>query len=175
MGEKLDKFTGTFDQYVTELINPLVRRGLGILLRSGRLQQPPDSLMVQGNDPKQPPQLAVPKIEINSRVTLAIKALRNAGVQNTLATLQPLAETRPDILDNFDLDKIARDTGRNFGMPEKDFRAMKEVIELRAERAKQQEQERALAMAESAAKSASYVGKAPQMMQDQIAAQIGAA
>lgn len=176
LGEKLDKFTGTFDQYVTELINPLVRRMLGIRLRSGKATQPPDSLMVQpGNDPKAAPELAVPKIVINSRVTLAIKALRNSGVQNTLATLQPLAEMRPEILDNFDLDKVARDTGRNFGMPEKDFRAMKYVIELRNQRAKQMAEERQLAMAEQAAGAAGKLGKAPQPLQDSVSKQLGAA
>lgn len=172
LGEKLDKFTGTFDQYVTELINPLVRRLLGIAIRAGRLSQAPASLMVQpGGDPKAQPQLAVPRIVINSRVTLAIKSLRNAGVQNTLQTLMPLAETNPQILDNFDLDKLARDTGRNFGMPEKDFRAMKDVIEIRDQRAQQQQAQQAADLAEKMGGTVADLGKAPKPIQDAVIAQ----
>lgn len=173
LGEKLDKFTGTFDQYVTELINPLVRRLLGIAFRAGRLKQPPASLMIRpGNDPKAAPQLAVPKVVINSRVTLALKALRNTGTQNTLQTLMPLAETRPDILDNFNLDKISRRTGRNFGMAEDDFNPMEYVTQLRQQRAQQAQQERAMALAEQAASAAGKLGKAPRALQDAASEQL---
>lgn len=174
LGEKLDKFTGTFDQYVTELINPLVRRMLGIALRAGRLKPAPQSLMVQGADPKQPAQLAVPKIVINSRVTLAIKSLRNGGTQNTLTTIMPLVvdAQRPDVLDNFNLDKMVRDTGRNFGMPEKDFNSMQYVIQLRAQRSAQQQAQQQAAMAEQMGKAAGALGSAPQQIQDQISKQV---
>jgi len=169
IGEKLDQFTGTFDQYTTELINPLVRRCLGIMMRSGRLREPPQSLMVKpGNDPKALPELAVPKVVINSRVTLAIKAVRNAGVQNTLDTLAPIAEGRPDIWDNFNLDSVSRGVGRNFGMPENMFNSMKRVIELRDARAKMQQQQHAADMAEKLGKAGGALGRAPEPMQKAV-------
>lgn len=176
LGEKLDKFTGTFDQYVTELINPLTRRLLGIALRAGRLRQAPPSLMVRpGNDPKAQPQLAVPKIVINSRVTLALKSLRNAAVQKTFETLGPLAEQRPDLLDNFNLDKISRRTGRNYGMAEDDFNPMDYVLQIRQQRAVQQQQDRAMALAHQGADAAGKLGKAPKALQEAASNQLTSA
>ena len=172
IGEKLDKFTGTFDQYVTELINPLVRRLLGIALRAGRLVQAPPSLMVQ-KDPKAQPELALPKVVVNSRVTLALKSLQNAGLQRTLETWAPLFPMRPDILDNLNMDVAFRRSGRNDAMSDKDFVPWDQLIKLRQQRAQQQAQERAMAMAEQGAKAAGNLGKAPPQMQEAMAAQAG--
>ncbi len=169
LGEKLDKFTGTFDQYVTELINPLVRRMLGISLRAGRLVEAPPSLMVQ-NDPKGLPELALPKVVVNSRVTLALKSLQNAGLQRTLETWGPILPLRPDILDNFNIDSAVRRSGRNDGMNDKDFVPWDQLVAIRKQRAAEQQQERAMALAEQGAKAAGHLGSAPPKMQDAMAA-----
>lgn len=176
LGEKLDKFTGTFDQYVTELINPLVRRLLGIALRAGRLIQAPPALLVQ-KDPKSPPELALPKVVVNSRVTLALKSLQNSGLQRTLQTWLPVIQAtgRVDILDNIDVDAAIRRSGRNDGMSAKDFVPMEQLNQLRAQRAKQQEQQQALMAAESASKSAANLGKAPPGLQDAASGQLAGA
>ena len=172
-GEKLDQFTGTFDQYTTEFINPLVRRVMGLRLRSGRSKAPPDSLMVQvGKDPKAPKELAVPKIQIRSRVVMALNEIKNAGTQKTIATLQPLAEathgTIKDIMDNFDLDEIARGTGRDNGMPEKYLRTIKDMKAQRDARQKQVEKQMALEQAKLASESAKNLGKAPPPVQNAV-------
>lgn len=167
-GEKLDQFTGTFDQYRTDLINPLVLRMIGIMLRAGRLKDAPPSLMVQGKDPKAPPELAIPKIQIKSRVTLALNEVRNVGVQKTLEMWAPIAEQRPDIWDNINFDETFRGSGRNNGMPEVDFNPMQKVMEIRAARAKQMQAQQALEAAQGAAKAGKDLGKAPQKMQDAV-------
>ena len=172
IGEKLDKFTGTFDQYVTELINPLVRRLLGISLRAGRLVQAPPSLMVQ-NDPKGQPELALPKVVVNSRVTLALKSLQNAGLQRTLETWGPLLPLRPDILDNLNVDVAFRRSGRNEAMSAKDFTPWDQLVKLRQQRAQDQAQEKAMALAEQGAKAAGHLGSAPPQMKSAMAAQMG--
>ena len=166
-GEKLDQFTGTFDQYRTELINPLVRRVMGIRIRSGRSQQPPDAMMVQtSNDPKKAPKLAVPKIEIKSRVTLALNEVKNTGVEKTFQVLAPMMEQHPEIADNFNLDSTARGVARNSGMPETYMRTWKGMQTLRDERLKMMQEQRALDMAQGAAKAGKDLGKSPKPMQD---------
>ena len=176
IGEKLDQFTGTFDQYRTDLINPLVLRCIGIAYRAGKLGKAPQALLVRpNNDPKEPLQLASPKINIKSRVTLAMNEVKNVGTEKTLTLLQPLAQMRPDIMDNFNFDNLVRMTGRNFGMPEGSFRSMKEVIDLRNQRAQMIAKENALKNAETAATAAGKLGKAPQQLQDAASNQLQSA
>ncbi len=172
-GEKLDQFTGTFDQYRTELINPLVRRAIGIAYRGGLLKDPPQSLMVRpGNDPKADPQLASPKINIKSRVTVAMGQFKNQGLQKTLETWAPMMEAHPDIWDNLDADSAFRRSGLDNGQPPADFRPLKAVMALRDQRAKMQKQEQALHAAEIGGKAAGALGKAPQKLQNAIGDQI---
>jgi len=165
-GEKLDQFTGTFDQYRTELINPLVRRAIGIAYRNGLLKDPPQSLMVQGKDPKAEPELAAPKITIKSRVTLALSQAKIVGTEKTLQMLAPLMEQRPEIADNFNWNQLSRNVGRGNGMAENDFLPLKTVLEKQAKRVKMQQQELELKKAEIAAKSAGALGKAPPKFQE---------
>ena len=172
IGEKLDKFTGTFDQYVTELINPLERRMLGIRLRAGRVEQPPPALMIQ-KDPKSPPELALPRVIVNSRVTLAMKATQNAGLQRTLETWAPLLPLRPDILDSLAVAVAFRRSGLNNGMSARDFTPMDEMKALQAHRAQQQAQEQAMAMAEQGASAAGKLGSAPPALQDKMSSAMG--
>ena len=168
VGEKLDQFTGTFDQYVTDLINPLVRRVLGILVRGGHIAQPPDSMFVAASDdPRAPRLLAVPKVQINSRVTLSIKQLRNVGLGNTIQTLEPLMQipAGEQIIDNFDLDNLARETARNNGVSEKVMRPIAQMLAIRQQRAKQQAQQQAMQAAESLGKGGAGLGKSPAFVQ----------
>ena len=165
-GENMDQFTGTFDQYRTELINPLVRRAIGIAYRGGELKDPPQSLMVQGKDPKREPELAAPKVNIKSRVTLALTQYKVVAVEKTLATLQPVMENRPEVADNFNWNQVSRNLGRMNGMDESDFTPLKDVLAKQQQRVKMQEQELKLKAAEIAAKSAGQLGKAPPKFQE---------
>ena len=168
-GEKLDQFTGTFDQYRTDFINPLVRRVLGLLFRAGKLKEPPASLKIQPNDdPKAEPELAMPKINIKSRVTLALNEVRNVGVQKTIEMLMPVGEQKPEIMDNFNWDEVARGTARNNGMPESMLLPIKQMLEVRQQRTKMLMEQRALEQAKTASEAGKNLGKAPQPIQDSV-------
>ena len=172
-GEKLDQFTGTFDQYRTELINPLVRRAIGIAYRGGLLKDPPQSLMVKpGNDPKADPQLTAPKIQIKSRVTVAMGQYKNTGRQKFFEAWLPIMEAHPELWDNMDGDRSFRGSGLDNGVPVTDFRPLKGVNDLRAQRAKMQKQEQALHAAEIGGKAAGALGKAPPQLQKAVGDQI---
>lgn len=168
VGEKLDQFTGTFDQYVTDLINPLVRRVLGILVRGGVVPPAPDSMYVQASeDPKAPKLLAAPKVNVTSRVTLAIKQLRNVGIGQTIEVLAPLAQQMPQIWDNFDVDALARELSRNNGVTERVLRSIKDMMAIRQQRTQQMNEQRALMAAESLGKAGAGLGKSPAFVQQQ--------
>ena len=166
-GENLEQFTGTFDQYRTELINLLVRRGIGIAYRGGLLKDPPQSLMVRpGSDPRAEPELAAPKINIKSRVTLALAQSKIQGVEKMLTTLMPFMEANPQIADNLNWNELTRYLGRGDGAPEGIFLPLKMVVEKQVQRMKMQKQELALKAAEIAAKGAGQLGKAPPKFQE---------
>jgi hypothetical protein len=165
-GEKLDQFTGTFDQYRTELINLLVRRAIGIAWRGGLLKDPPQALMVQGNDPKAEPQLAAPKITIKSRVTLALSQAKIIGIEKTLQALEPLMQANPSISDNFDWNQLTRTLSRGNGVDEIILSKLKDTLAKQDARQKMQKQELALKAAEIASKSAGQLGKAPPKFQE---------
>lgn len=168
VGEKLDQFTGTFDQYVTDLIIPLVRRVLGIMIRGGHIAQPPQSMFVPASeDPKAPLVMAAPQPVINSRVTLSIKALRNVGVQKTVEVLAPLAEQQPQIWDNFDLDEFTRMVARDNGVSEKVIRSVKDMMAVRQYRIQKDQEQRALEAAQALGKAGAGLGKSPAFMQQQ--------
>ena len=171
IGEKLDQFTGTFDQYRTELINPLVMRMIGIAWREGKLKEPPTSMMVQpGNDPKAKPQLAVPRINIKSRVTLALNEVRNNGMMKTLEAIEPLLgnPATASVIDNFDLDEYVRILARNNAVPEAALRKLKDMMALRTQRQQMMERQNKLHEAEIASKAAGNLGKAPPKLVDGI-------
>jgi hypothetical protein len=168
-GEKLEQLTGAFDQYNTELINPMVRRGIGIMFRAGLLKDPPQSLMVRpGNDPKADPQLAAPKIVIKTKFTAAMNEFKNQGLMKTIETWAPVMEAHPELWDNVDGDSAFRRSGIDNGMPPSDFRPLKAVNDLREKREKMQKQEQALHAAEVGGKAAGALGKAPPQLQKAI-------
>ena len=175
-GENLDQFTGTFDQYRTELINPLVRRGIGIAYRAGLLKDPPQSLYVRpGNDPRAEPELVAPKVSIKSRVTLALAQAKIVGTEKTLQMFAPLMPERPEIGDNFNWNNVTRSSGRGNGMSESDFLPLKQVLAMQEQRAKMKKQELALRAAEIAAKGAGALGRAPAKLQDKAGEMIDSA
>ncbi len=166
LGEKLEQFTPVFYRRVGEFLNPLLRRVFGILYRQGKFGQAPQSLMVKNLGDKVP-SLAMPEIAITSRISLALKALQNQGIVNTLQILEPMAQLKPEIMDNFNLDALVRELARNYGTPPDILRTFKEIKGIRDQRQKMMMAQQAIEMAQGAAKAGASLGKAPQAMQDE--------
>lgn len=153
--EKLIQFTPAFARKTTELLNPLLRRVFSLLARQGLFPPPPREAMIQGGDGGW--FLDEPDITYTSRIALAIKAMHNASWIRTLETIVPLIPIRPDILDNYDIDKISRDGARNDGLPADWITPEEKRDEIRQSRAeaaaKQAEIEQAAMMADAAGKA----------------------
>lgn len=152
--EKLIQFSPTFARMTTELFNPLVKRAFSILLRGGHFPPPPPEAIVQDQGGVFLPE---PKISYSSRIAMSIRALENNAFNRTLQVLMPVAQLRPDVLDNFDFDKIIRSMGRNDGMPGSWLATEDAVKQTRAQRMQMQ---MAQAQAQQAQMMADAAGKA---------------
>ena len=166
--EKLTQFTPAFTRKTTELLNPMLKRVFGILLRAGKFPVPPQEAIVQKENGIG---IEEPEISYSSRVALAIKALQNNAFYRTMDSIAPLIPVRPDILDNFDFDRSTRDGALNDGLPADWLVPEEQRDEMRAARAEAQaeaaQQQQSLMMSEAAKnagsiKSDSLVGKALQ-------------
>jgi hypothetical protein len=154
--EKLIQFTPAFARKTTELFTPLLRRVFGMQLRAGLFPPPPRELMqadARGG-------LAIPEPEVTytSRVALAIKALQNAAFARTMEIISPIVPMKPEILDNFDFDRISRDGARNDGLPADWMVAKEKVDEVRQARAEAQAQAAQMQQAQAMADAAGKVG-----------------
>lgn len=174
LAEKLELFTPVFDRRVTEFLNPLLKRVFGILYRMGKFGQAPQGLMIS-TDGGKTQHLAMPEIAITSRISLALKALKNQGIESTLQTIMPLAQMRPDVLDNLELDTMVRDLARNNGVPPDVLTKLKKMAAFRQQQAQHQAQQQAAMMAQQLAGTAKDLGKAPPQLQQAIGQQMSGA
>lgn len=174
LGEKLEQFTPVFDRRVTEFLNPLLRRIFGILYRAGKFGEAPQSLMVS-DDGGKTQTLAMPEIQITSRISLALKVLKNQGMVNTITTILPITEIKPDIWDNFDTDKMVRELARNNGVPPEIMASLKRMKQVRTVRAEQAAAQQAAELAQRMSASAGDLGKAPKGIQDAVVEQFAGA
>jgi hypothetical protein len=154
--EKLAQFSPTFALKTTELFNPLLRRVFSIHLRRGLLPPPPQDVLVP-NETTGIPEIPEPEIQYVSRVALAIKSLNNLAFMRTMERIAPVVQIRPEVMDNYNWDRIARDTARNDGTPADWLMEEEEVATMREERQAQQaaamEQQQMMAQAEMASKA----------------------
>ena len=167
IGEKLEQFTPIFDRRVTEFLNPLLRRCFGILYRQGKFGRAPASLMV-ATDGGAVSSLAMPEIAITSRISLALRALQNQGMVNTIQVIQPLAQQKPEIMDNFDFDTMTRELSKNYGVPPDIMRPLNKVAIIRQTRAAQMQAQQAIQMAQGAAKAGKDLEKSPAELKEAV-------
>lgn len=113
----------------SELFRPIIHRVFAIVARRGMLPDPPEALL---EDPNY-------KVDFVSKIAMSIKNQEAANWLNTEATLANAAQMQPEILDNFDLDAVARDVAQVNGANPKWLRDVKERDAMRAARAQQQQ------------------------------------
>lgn len=133
-----------------EDLNPLVKRVYAIELRNNRLPPVPEILSGQGL-----------KIEYVSPAVRLQKIARAKAMAQSVELLGPLIQQNPEILDNWDTDKIAREMPVLLGAPADWLRPVRVVQQMRRARAQvaqeQQQKADAAAMVESAGRAAPIV------------------
>lgn len=115
------------------------------------------------------------KWDFDTPVQQAYKRVKVSRAQETMAVLQPMLQIDPTVKDNFDLDKIARDTAENIGGEaawRRPVEAVKQDRDARAQQMQQLEDEKKQQMtldaadkgAGAAQKAAGALQNAPQLM-----------
>jgi hypothetical protein len=152
MAEKIAAFSPTFYRMQVEVFTPLLNRVFSILFKAGAFPEVPSEAFVQvGPDSVAP---VAPKIELTGKLAMAIKDSQNQAFLRLIEVMAPVAQMRPEIMDNYDLDKVTRGIGRNLGVPSQWELEEGDVEELRADRAQMQQQQMMLANAQAAGAAA---------------------
>lgn len=125
----------TLGRLERELLNPLIERAFGMMMRAGALPQPPMELteaIGQGEEID---------IEYESPLALAQRAQELQGMERALALVAPIVELKPDVIDNFNLDEFTRHAARLAGMPSKILNDQNTVNEMRQGRQQAREEQ----------------------------------
>jgi hypothetical protein len=147
MAEKVAAFSPTFYRMQVELFTPLMNRVFSLLFRNEDFPEPPESLFVAvGNGAYS---AALPEISLNGKLAMYIKEMENQGFLKTIEILAPIAQLRPDIMDNYNLDIITRGIGRNNGVPVAWENSEEDRDDIRAQREQAMQQQQALANAQA--------------------------
>ena len=164
--EKLRLMGPQLGRIQSEFCEPLINRVFSILARRSR------PFWMRGEDgilPLPPPELLeAPALEIDyvSPLSVAQKAAKGAAVTRTLQIVAPLAAGRPEILDNFDVDAIARIAADANGMPAEALVDKTLVAQLREQRSRQQQMAQMMAAAPDLAGAAKDAVAAGAMLRD---------
>lgn len=165
--ENLSGITPSLARRTTEFINVTMRRAFGIRYRAGKFGPPPQSLMRELGNGRQG--LAMPEVVVTSRISDAMKALKNRGIEETVQFVAPIAKEKPELWDVFTLDDLVTTYAQDAGVPADLIRPKKgkdSVEQMRAARAKIQAEQRQAQMAEQLGKAGAGLGKSPEFIQD---------
>lgn len=159
-GERLTLITPAFTRDTTEECAPLLRRVFLLCAQAGLLPPPPNEAIVSVNGSMA--EVPDPKVTFTSRLALAIKSLRNVAAERTMERTMErdmqLAAVRPDILDNYDFDRMVRDGALANGMPADWLVDEQERDAQRQAKAQAAQQQQQMAMMEQGAKAVGAMG-----------------
>lgn len=157
VAEKVAAFSPTFYRLQSEVFSPVLTRVFSMLYRAGKFGEPPASVIVdEGGELG----LQLPEVTLTSKLALAIKAAENNAFMQMVNLLAPIAELQPDILDNYDMDKVARGVGKNLAVPTAWQRPIADVEAMRAQRAQEAQAAQAAEQAPGMAKAAKDISEA---------------
>ena len=141
-------------QLQNELLQPVISRTFNILLRSGRLGDPPQALL---NNPDY-------RVEYVSVLAKAQKFSEARSVMGFVTSIAEISKVYPETVDKLDadavVDKIAEVTGQDPAL----LRDDKAILKLRGERQQQQEIANKLALAQQGAEVVKTGGEAVKTM-----------
>ena len=135
-----------------DLFRPMLERAFAILLRSGGVEPPPQEVVENG----------AYRVDFQSRIALAVKRQSALGWLQTESTLQGMTQVSPEVIDNFDFDRITRDIAESNGCDATWLRASSDVEKIRADRQQAQQEAQEQQMALQVAGSAGQLGKKPE-------------
>lgn len=141
--QQLNPILGRLQQ---EDLGPIIERSLSVLIREGRVPEPPESLDGQ--------ELL---FEYVSPTAKAARIGEIRAVSQMIDVLRPMADFEPSVFDSLDPDLIPRRVAEVLSVPVELTRTAEQVEQIRAERA---EQAQAAAQAEQMEQLATAAGRA---------------
>lgn len=138
--EKMLLLGPALGRLMNELLDPLIGRSFNILMRLGKLPLPPEEIM--GKDYV---------VEYISPLARAQKLSEAKSLQNYLLLVEGVARLEPAVLENIDVDEIAKEYADIQGISPKILRDDEEVKAIRQEKAEVLQAQQALAMAQQGA------------------------
>ena len=141
INEKMTLLGPAVGRYISEMLNPVVVRTIGILSRRGKLPTPPDELM---DSPEY-------EIDFISQLAQAQRRSELNAMMTGLSLVGQMAQFVPDVLDKISPDEIVDETWAITGAPTKVLRDDAEVQEIREAKGKMAQQQMAMQMAQQGA------------------------
>lgn len=155
-GERLTMITPAFSRDAVEEVQPMMQHVFSLLAENGMLPPPPEEAFVGGTSRSR--QVPMPKVVLQGRLALAIRAQRAMSATRALEETAAIAQFRPDVWDNYDVDRMERDRSLSYGIPPEWLYPEELRDESRARRAQAQEAAQAAEVAEKAAGAAQKLG-----------------
>lgn len=138
---KLMQFAPMSARIQAEKLSKIVQRCYIILQEQGLLPEMPQILQQNPNY----------EISFVGQMALAMKTIDKVATQQTLGLVSEVAQVKPDVYDHFNFNEIIRNEALENGMTFGNLRTQEEVDQIRADRAKQQEEEAQMRMAQQGA------------------------
>ncbi len=115
-----------------ELLQPMIDRIFGIMIRSGEM--PPESI---------PEELAGRALDVkfSSAIARAQKTSEVENLNRAIGAMAPIAEADPSVMDNINADEVLRFVSDKFDLPVDIFNKKEEVKEIRNQRQQQMQQQ----------------------------------
>lgn len=143
--EKGQLLAPTVGRQQSEWLGAVIERDIDIIMSNNVLPPPPDALLESGGGIK---------VNYTSPLSRLRRAEDGVAIMRTLEQVTPLANARPEILDNFDMDLIAVELSEINGAPPKIMRSAEVVAAIREERNQAAQQQQQIEQAELAANAA---------------------
>ena len=141
INEKMTMLAPAVGRYISEFINPVIIRTIGILARKGKLPKPPDEFIMN------------PEYEIDCISQLAQAQRRSElnSLVSGLTLVAQMAQFSPEVIDKVNPDKVIDEAWSITGAPDRVLRDDGEVQKLREARGKLAQQQQAMNQAQQGA------------------------
>ena len=154
--EKGQLLAPTVGRQQSEWLGAVIDRDIDIIMTSGMVRPPPDSLLESGGGIK---------VNYTSPLSRLRRAEDGVAIMRTIEQITPLANAKPEILDNFDTDIIARELSEINGAPPKIMRSIEAIVAMREQREEAMAQQAQMQQAEMAANAARNGAKAAETIE----------
>lgn len=141
INEKMTMLGPAVGRYISEILNPVVIRTIGILARKGKLPDPPDELI-------QDPEF---EIDCVSQLAQAQRRSEMNSLVSGLTLVGQMAQFTPDVLDKISPDKVVDEAWAITGAPVKVLRDDAEIEAIRNTRGQMALQQHKMALAQQGA------------------------